>query len=150
MDTPTVDELLEMVTSARQGAVVDAAVHVAEQQGLDAVIALLAGVQHEVGVRWHNLTWSVADEHAATATIDYAFAAAALSMPRIDATAGAIVVACAEEEWHVLPARMLTEQLRTRGWDVIFLGGSVPADHLRTFITRRPPVAAAISCSIPI
>jgi hypothetical protein len=60
------------------------------------------------------------------------------------------VVACAEEEWHVLPARMFAEQLRARAWDITFLGASTPAEHLTSYLLRRQPVAAAISCSVPI
>jgi methylmalonyl-CoA mutase cobalamin-binding subunit len=61
-----------------------------------------------------------------------------------------VVVTCAEEEWHVLPARMFAEQLRAHGWDVIFLGASIPADHLTRYLARRPVVAVGVSCSVPV
>ena len=150
MHTPSVDELLDMVASAGRRAVVDAVVELAEREGLDSAIALLGAVQREVGVRWQNQSWSIADEHAATATIDLALAAAALGTPTPTPTLGSVVVACAEEEWHVLPARMFAEQLRARGWDVTFLGASTPAEHLTSFLVRRRPAAVAISCSVAI
>ena len=131
-------------------AVVDAVVDLARGEGLDAVIAVLADVQREVGRRWQSEEWSVADEHAATALADLALAAAALGVPPAPLTLGSVVVTCAEEEWHVLPARMFAEQLRAHGWDVAFLGASMPAAHLATYLARRPVVAVAVSCSIPI
>jgi methylmalonyl-CoA mutase cobalamin-binding subunit len=61
-----------------------------------------------------------------------------------------VVVACAEEEWHVMPARMFAEQLRAAGWDVVFLGASTPAEHLQRFVAAEPPAAVAVSCTVPI
>jgi methanogenic corrinoid protein MtbC1 len=146
----TVHGLLELIVARDRDAVVEAALDVARDEGLDAVIALLAGVQREVGRRWQDQDWSVADEHAATALADLALAAAALAFPMGEQTLGAVVVTCAEEEWHILPARMFAEQLRAYGWDVVFLGASVPADHLIRYLERRPVVAVAVSCTVPV
>lgn len=142
--------LLEHIVSGDREAVVEAVVSLAQAEGLDAVIALLAGVQSEVGRRWQTQDWSVADEHAATGLADLALAAAAFAIPTAEPILGSVVVTCAEEEWHVLPARMFAEQLRAHGWDVVFLGASTPADHLGAYLARRPVVAAAVSCSVPI
>jgi methanogenic corrinoid protein MtbC1 len=146
----TAHRLLERIVAQDREAVVDAVVDLARGEGLDAVIAVLADVQREVGRRWQNEEWSVADEHAATALADLALAAAALGVPPAPQTLGSVVVTCAEEEWHVLPARMFAEQLRAHGWDVAFLGASTPAAHLATYLARRRVVAVAVSCSIPI
>jgi methylmalonyl-CoA mutase cobalamin-binding subunit len=94
---------------------------------------------------------TVADEHAATAIIDLALAAVSLEAHRRShASEGSVVVACAEEEWHVMPARMFAEQLRAAGWDVVFLGASTPAEHLRRFVAGETPTAVAVSCTVPI
>ncbi|MDQ4090412.1 MAG: cobalamin B12-binding domain-containing protein [Actinomycetota bacterium] len=150
MVATTAHRLLERIVAQDREAVVDAVVDLARGEGLDAVIALLADVQREVGRRWQNEEWSVADEHAATALADLALAAAALGVPPAPQTLGSVVVTCAEEEWHVLPARMFAEQLRAHGWDVAFLGASTPAAHLATYLARRPVMAVAVSCSVPI
>ncbi|MFZ2045098.1 MAG: cobalamin-dependent protein, partial [Trebonia sp.] len=63
---------------------------------------------------------------------------------------GTVVVACAEEEWHVMPARMFAEQLTAAGWDVVFLGASTPAEHLQRFVAAEPPAAVAVSCTVPL
>ncbi|HET7722431.1 MAG TPA: cobalamin-dependent protein [Acidimicrobiales bacterium] len=150
MPAPTVHELLELIVARDRDAVVGTVIDLARHEGLDAVIALLGGVQREVGRRWQDLDWSVADEHAATALADLALAAAALDFPMGEPTLGTVVVTCAEEEWHILPARMFAEQLRAYGWDVVFLGASIPADHLARYLARRPVVAVGVSCSVPV
>lgn len=150
MAVTTVEGLLELIVARDRDAVLQAVLDVARDEGLSAVIALLAGVQREVGRRWQDQDWSVADEHAATGLADLALAAAALHFPTGEPTLGTVVVTCAEEEWHILPARMFAEQLRAYGWDVVFLGPSIPADHLARYLARRPIVAVGVSCSVPV
>ena len=150
MGAITVYGLLERIVAGDREALLEAVLHVARSEGLDEVIALLAGVQREVGRRWQDQEWSVADEHAATALADLALAAAALGAPTATPTLGSFVVTCAEEEWHILPARMFAEQLRAHGWDVVFLGASTPADHLARYLSRRAVVALGVSCSVPV
>ena len=150
MAAPTAHGLLELIVARDREAVLEAVVDLGRAEGLHAVIAVLADVQREVGQRWQGQDWSVADEHAATALADLALAAAALGVPTPEPALGPVVVTCAEEEWHVLPARMFAEQLRAYGWDVIFLGASTPADHLAAYLARRPVVAVGLSCSVPV
>jgi hypothetical protein len=68
----------------------------------------------------------------------------------VEPTTGRIVVACVEGEWHSLPARMASELLRLRGWDVTFLGPSVPADDLAARVRQLAPDAVGLSCSVPL
>lgn len=149
MVVTTVHGLLDLIVARDREAVVEAVLDLARVEGLDAVISLLSGVQREVGRRWQGQDWSVADEHAATALADLALAAAALDYPMGEPTLGAVVVTCAEEEWHILPARMFAEQLRAYGWEVVFLGATTPAEHLARYLGRRPVVAVGLSCSVP-
>lgn len=60
------------------------------------------------------------------------------------------MVTCSEDEWHVLPARMFSEELRQLGWDTIFLGGSAPADELGEYLESNQVTAVAVSCSIAV
>lgn len=150
MAATTAHGLLDLIVARDREALVEVVVELARVEGLDAVIALLADVQREVGRRWQDQHWSVAEEHAATALADLALAAAALGFPMGEPTLGSVVVTCAEEEWHILPARMFAEQLRAYGWDVVFLGASTPADHLGRYLALRPVVAVGISCSVPV
>ncbi|MYT23970.1 cobalamin-binding protein, partial [Streptomyces sp. SID7760] len=68
---------------------------------------------------------------------------------RTQPSRGRITVACVDGEWHALPARLLAEVLRIRGWHVDYLGAQVPAPHLIAHLHRTGPDAVALSSSIP-
>ncbi|MFJ8096484.1 cobalamin B12-binding domain-containing protein [Streptomyces griseofuscus] len=121
-------------------------------EGLDAESVLLdviATVQGKVGTEWAANRISVAQEHAATSTNERAVAALALHpAARTAPTRGRVTVACVEGEWHALPARLLAEVLKLRGWQVDYLGAQVPAPHLMSHLHRTRPDAVALSGSI--
>jgi methanogenic corrinoid protein MtbC1 len=151
--------VLELIRARRRDEAVDLVRSAAREAGLGAAVTLLAEVQRKVGDLWQQNEFTVADEHAATAITDLALAAASLetqraasleAQRRAPARNGTLVVACAEEEWHVIPARMFAEQLRAAGWDVVFLGASTPAEHLKRFAAAEQPVAVAVSCTVPV
>ena len=91
----------------------------------------------------------MADEHLATGVAEVALHALAGTVTA-PATAGFVVVACAEGDWHGIAAHMFAEQLRSRGFAVAYLGASTPADHVASFVARHHPDALAISCNLPL
>ena len=113
------------------------------------VLDVLAPAQREVGRRWEQGRWSVAQEHAATAVSD-----TALGLLALDAEPAGegrhVVVACVEGEWHALAGRMVAEVFRLRGWHVTFLGPSAPADDLGRYAARVRPDLVGLSCSLPV
>jgi methanogenic corrinoid protein MtbC1 len=113
------------------------------------LLDLVAPAQAEVGERWARNEWSVAQEHAATHISERVVAAvAAYANPR--PTGGRVVVACMDGEWHALPPRLVAEVLRLRGWQVTFLGASVPAAHLVSYLHRHDAHAVALACALPM
>ena len=62
---------------------------------------------------------------------------------------GRVTVACAEGEWHVTPGRLVSEILRLRGFEVDFVGPSVPAVEFARFLGPGSPGVVAVSCSMP-
>ncbi|MEU8300609.1 cobalamin-dependent protein [Micromonospora sp. NPDC048909] len=113
------------------------------------LLNLVAPAQSEVGERWARNEWSVAQEHAATHISERVVAAVAgHANPR--PTRGRIVVACMDGEWHALPPRLVAEVLRLRGWQVTFLGASVPAAHLVSYLHRYDADAVALACALPM
>ncbi|MCI4061079.1 cobalamin-dependent protein [Micromonospora sp. R77] len=113
------------------------------------LLDLVAPAQAEVGERWARNEWSVAQEHAATHISERVVAAvAAYANPRPER--GRIVVACMDGEWHALPPRLVAEVLRLRGWQVTFLGASVPAAHLVSYLHRYDADAVALACALPM
>ncbi|WP_264001642.1 cobalamin B12-binding domain-containing protein, partial [Mycolicibacterium gadium] len=116
----------------------------------DVLLDVVAPVQCRIGAEWAANRLSVTEEHSATAINDRVIATLAHHPAhRGDEEAGRVTVACVDGEWHVLPARLLAEVLRLRGWRVDFLGAQVPTPHLIAHLHRHGPDAVALSCSIP-
>ncbi|MFI7553408.1 B12-binding domain-containing protein [Micromonospora sediminimaris] len=113
------------------------------------LLDLVAPAQAEVGERWARNEWSVAQEHAATHISDRVVAAVA-AYADVRPTRARIVVACMDGEWHALPARLVAEVLRLRGWQVTFLGASVPAAHLVSYLHRHDAYAVALASALPM
>ncbi|PWU45803.1 cobalamin-binding protein [Micromonospora globispora] len=142
---------LESLEDADEYAAVEVAVGLLDG-GIPAervLLDLVAPAQAEVGERWARNEWSVAQEHAATHISERVVAAvAAHANPR--PVRGRIVVACMDGEWHALPPRLVAEVLRLRGWQVTFLGASVPAAHLVSYLHRYDAHAVALACALPM
>ncbi|SFF79430.1 Methanogenic corrinoid protein MtbC1 [Actinacidiphila alni] len=113
------------------------------------LLDVIAAVQGRVGEEWAANRLSVAQEHAATAINERAVTALSLhDAARTEVTRGRLTVACADGEWHALPARLLAEVLKLRGWKVDYLGAQVPTPHLITHLHRSDADAVALSGSI--
>lgn len=119
------------------------------------LLDVIGTVQRRVGEEWAANRISVATEHAATAVNDRMIAA--LAARHATAPTGRdtdqdrpprITVACVDGEWHALPARLLAEVLRLRGWQVDYLGAQVPTSHLIGHVHRTGPDAVALSSSL--
>ncbi len=149
--TDVVDRLWSAVSSGDEYAAARV-VFGALEDGLapeDALLDVIAPVQAKVGREWAANRISVAQEHAATAINDRVIAAMAHHQAaRVESRLGRVVVACIDGEWHALPARLLAEVLRLRGWQVEFLGAKVPAQHLIAHLHLTGPDAVALSSSI--
>ncbi|WP_411116938.1 B12-binding domain-containing protein [Streptomyces sp. 058-1L] len=113
------------------------------------LLDVIAVVQARVGEEWAAARISVAQEHAATAINERAVAAVSVHpAARTTATRGRITVACVDGEWHALPARLLAEVLKLRGWQVDYLGAQVPTPHLIAHLHNTRADAVALSSSI--
>ncbi|MEU5988108.1 cobalamin B12-binding domain-containing protein [Spirillospora sp. NPDC047418] len=120
----------------------------------DLLMDVIAPLQARVGREWAANRITVAQEHSATAVNERVIGAVAhhpAVRRRRAATAqrpGRIAVACIDGEWHALPARLLAEVLRLRGWRVDYLGAQVPTPHLISHLHRTGPAVVALSSSI--
>ncbi|MFI5659925.1 B12-binding domain-containing protein [Streptomyces sp. NPDC051684] len=116
------------------------------------LLRMIAPVQERVGIQWAANAITVAQEHAATAVNERCVSAVAdLAAPALAEVPplGRVTVACVDGEWHALPARLVAEVLRLRGWHVDYLGAQVPTEHLVSYLHRRPADAVLLSSSIP-
>lgn len=149
--TNVTDRFVQLLERADQPAAVRLVTGLADEGASPEALVLevLAPAQREVGRRWEDGRWTVAQEHAATAATDTALGLLALDAEP-SGNGGRALVACVEGEWHSLPARMAAEILRVRGWDVTFLGGSLPADDLARYVESQHPDVVGLSCSMPV
>ncbi|WP_413641698.1 B12-binding domain-containing protein [Mycobacterium sp. RTGN5] len=119
--------------------------------GADPIIVLtevIAVSQRDVGMRWQRGEWTVADEHASTAISVAATQTVADYVSAGPLLRGSVLVACAEREWHELPAMIIGCALRSRGWDTTVLGAATSPMRLSQHLADRGPDAVAISCSV--
>ena len=146
-------QFLEMAATGRPQSAIDLALELlAEGHTVDRLIVdLFSPVMRQVGVLWQANRWTAADEHAVTAVVDDALAAiATAARPRHSPIPprGSVLVACAEHEYHALPARMGAERLRSDGWDVRYLGANVPAQALKRYAESTHVDIVVVSCTV--
>lgn len=95
---------------------------------------LLSPVVHRIGDAWHNGALTVGDEHRMTEFVRdslYALMYTLPSRPSRNAIPRPVaVVGCGRTETHNLGALMIRLLLKTLGWSVVYLGGSVPTEDL--------------------
>jgi methanogenic corrinoid protein MtbC1 len=134
------------------------AIEVALQAGFDGAAIcsrVIAPAMRWIGDLWERDSISVADEHLATAITHHLLGRlqASLFPPPPRTEAATALLACAEGEQHTLGLSMVADVLRSRGWRVLELGASVPAEALVAAIDRHSPhlvgFSATMSWSIP-
>jgi methanogenic corrinoid protein MtbC1 len=112
---------------------------------------ILTPAQVRVGELWESGKWSVADEHVATSITERALAMLTYAAtPRRDAHNRHVAVACAEGEWHSLPARMAAAVVGASGdARVTMLGPSIAVDQLHHRLSAGDIDVLALSCTLP-
>ena len=109
---------------------------------------LLAPAQRRAGDLWFEGAWSIADEHAATGVCEQVLTVLSPPRPVPRDARVRVVIACAEGEWHTLPARLAAELARSSDVSVTVLGGSIPADHLARHLVTVQADVLALSCTM--
>ncbi len=108
---------------------------------------LMSPLQRDVGHRWQTGDYRIADEHAATATLEtvVAMLGGALAIPL---HGDHLVVVAAEGDTHSLPARMIATYLVYLGRRVTNLGATIPATDLIGHLVDSDASALLVTCSI--
>jgi len=104
---------------------------------------------YEVGRLWETGQVSVAQEHLATAitqtVISLLFAQVELPKSRNES----VIVACLDNNYHEIGARMAADMLQLAGYDAFFLGANTPDESFMEMISDMEPVAIGLSASLP-
>lgn len=120
-------------------------------EGADPVSVIdqvIAPSQREVGLRWQRAEWTVAQQHAATEVALAAADALRLYLAPQPRRRGHVLLACAEREWHGLPATLIALAVRAAGWEATLLGAGVSPLRLSRYLHELGPDATALSCSV--
>jgi methanogenic corrinoid protein MtbC1 len=150
---PQVEEYLSALQRGdRSGALQQArALRADGHELLELILRLIAPAQLRVGELWVSDRWSVAQEHAATAISEAVLTTLAVDregQAPLPEDAPTVVVSCVEQEWHALPALMVTEQLRASGFAVSYLGANSSSQGLVRHIHDTGPSAVLLSCAL--
>ncbi len=105
--------------------------------------SVIQPAQYEIGRLWQENRITVAQEHMATAISQLALSHLYRYLPRDEPNGKVVMVACVEGELHELGPRIASDFLEMAGFDVRYLGASVPSEHLvRTAREERPDLLA--------
>lgn len=111
-------------------------------------LGVVAAAQREIGRLWQENRITVADEHQATAISQLALASVYGHLTRGPARDRRVLVACVEGELHDMAARIVADFLDADGFDVVFLGASVPTSSLLQKIRACRPDLVALSVTM--
>ena len=110
-------------------------------------VELLQAGLSTVGELWYEGDISVQQEHFTSAMsvqrLEMLIASAPPPM-RLER----IIVASAQDDYHVFSPLLLTYLLRRRGWDVLYLGADVPAAELEETVAQTRPQMLIISTQL--
>lgn len=98
----------------------------AGQDFIDVELHVIQPALYSVGEKWQTNQISVAAEHMATAIVHSVMTAGLLRSPVPARNGKKILLACVEGNNHAVGLRMVTDAFQLRGWDVQYLGASVP------------------------
>ena len=115
---------------------------------LDVQLEVIQAAQREIGRLWQENSISIAQEHMATAISSMALSHLFDMAPRAPANGKRVLVACVEGELHDFPARLVADALDLAGFDVRYLGASVPTDSLLQMLATDEPDLLALSTTM--
>jgi len=131
------------------------AVYIAEEalskaaSAADVYIELFSKALWEVGELWERNQISVADEHRATAIVQYVIAQMYSRVPLEPQERGNVIVTGVEGEFHQLGGNIVADILEAEGWNVCFLGTNLPHGTILSKIQEHRAAAVCISATMP-
>lgn len=109
---------------------------------------LLAPVQRTLGDLWGRGDIDVVQEHLAT-DVSLTLMSQLRVLLRSQQPAGhSVAIATVDGDYHFFGARLVADHFLADGWQVSFLGASVPAADLVRQVARQPVEVMALSVSV--
>ena len=104
---------------------------------------------YSIGERWQSNQVSVAQEHMATAIVESVMTIALLRAPPPAPINKRVILACVEGNHHSIGLRMVADAFLLGGWEVQYLGASVPTRSLVQQIEDWNPDLVGLSVCFP-
>jgi methanogenic corrinoid protein MtbC1 len=111
-------------------------------------LGVIKEAQRRIGDLWQLNQISVAQEHLATAIARLAMTHLYSAMPLGRPVGRRVIVACVEGEQHDLGPRVVADFFEMAGFDVRYLGASVPTDSLLAMVLRDVPDLVVLSVTM--
>jgi methanogenic corrinoid protein MtbC1 len=115
---------------------------------LDVYADVLQESLYEVGRRWERNEITVADEHMATAVVQYVLAELYATIARSAGPRGTAVVTGVQGEYHQVGANLVADALEAASWQVRFLGANVPPAHVERMVEESGAALLGISVTM--
>ncbi len=113
------------------------------------VYQVLHQATHEIGDRWADSRLCVAGEHLATAVFSRRMLQLLAQARGIRPDSPKAIVACLPDELHSLGALVQAWELSRQGYDVTWLGASLPLESLEKALEVTRPSAVYLSVTMP-
>lgn len=156
---PTIDDPIESLRTRYREALLHGEARAADavlDEGLDRGIHLLTLYQEvigpalkRIGELWRQGQYGIADEHLAVQIALSQMARLRNDVRHHAARDVRAVVTAVEGNQHSIGPRMVADVLVFDGWDVDFLGASMPTADLVAFVERHKHHLAALSVMLP-
>jgi methylmalonyl-CoA mutase cobalamin-binding subunit len=105
---------------------------------------MVAPLLRRIGEEWHAGRLAIAEEHLASAVIE-AFVVDAMRAMALPDAAPAVLVATPVGSRHVIAAALAGAAAAAEGWNVLFLGGDLPAAEIAGAAVAAGARAVAVS-----
>ena len=104
-------------------------------------------VMKNIGSLWHEGEITIAHEHRASEILMGLTDKVSDNTPHLSINGFSALVACVEDENHVLGAKLFSSILEINGWVVHYLGSSMPANDLKLFSEETSPDAIVLTAT---
>jgi methanogenic corrinoid protein MtbC1 len=109
---------------------------------------LIQRAQMEIGRLWQEDRITIAQEHMATAISQVVLSHIYQYAEVLPANGKKVLVACVENELHEFPARLVADALDLGGFEVRYLGASVPTHNLLGMLDAESPDLLVLSATM--
>ena len=114
---------------------------------VDVELHVIQHALYQIGAKWQANQVSVAQEHMATAIAQSVMTIGLLQSPAPASIGKSVLLACVEGNSHCVGLRMVADAFQLAGWDVQYLGASVPANVLVKHAAESRPDLVGLSVS---